>query len=127
MEHFDELCKLVDVELAKIAKKPELDVNTLHNLGELLDAKKDLLGIVEKEQMLQNGGQSMRYMPREPYYGDSYRMTDGSYYGNGSSNDYYRGNMSGKQGGVYQEPYGMRMQPQIHEDAVRQTMHNLYN
>lgn len=122
MEHYDEYCRLVDTELAKIAKAPELNANLLKDLGCLLDAKKDLLDIKMKEQELMSGGQSMRYMPREPYYGESYRGE--SYRGDG-----YYGNSMGNMGGqsMRQEPYGYRMNSQIQDDMVRQTMNKLYN
>lgn len=125
MEHFDDYCKLIDNELVKIAKKPELDVNSLRDLGNLLDAKKDLLDIVLKERQLQGGmydnGQSMRIMPREPYYGASYYMS-------GPSEPYSANGMNGGQSGAYQDSYGNRypMNPQMREDTIRQTMDKIY-
>lgn len=107
-------------ELIKIAKKPELDANSLRDLGNLLDAKKDLLDIVLKERQLQGGfsdnGQSMRMMPRDPYYG----YEGASYYsGNGMNNG---------QSGAYPDAYGYRYptNPQNREDSIRQTMDKIY-
>lgn len=126
MEHFDDYCKLVENELIKIAKKPELDANSLRDLGNLLDAKKDLLDIVLKERQLQGGfsdnGQSMRMMPRDPYYG----YEGASYYsGNGMS---MGSGMNNGQSGAYPDAYGYRYptNPQNREDSIRQTMDKIY-
>ena len=120
MENFNDFCKLIDGELSKIAKKPELDVNSLHNLGELLDAKKDLLEILEKEQMLE-GGQSMRYMPAPPIYEKSYRYGNGGGGGQSMGNEYYR---NGGQSGNYPDQYGYQRMSQPQDDLMRPKMYN---
>lgn len=128
MEHYNDYCKLIDSELSKIAKKPELDINTLHNLGELLDAKKDLLEILEKEQMLEGGGQSMRYMPRDIYYDRSYANGNNM----GGSSGYYPGysmaNGNGGQSGHFGDYDYQRRIPMPQDDMIRRDLSNkMYN
>ena len=49
-------------------------------------------------------------------------------FGNWGDGGYYGGSM-GNMGGqsMRQEPYGYRMNPQMQDDMVRQTMNKLYN
>lgn len=78
----DKLCKQIDTEIEKIANMPSLNDTTLANLYKLIDVKKDLLEIEEKEMELgmdeYQGGYSMRQ-------------------GGGGSSNAYRG--GGGQGG----------------------------
>lgn len=97
----DKLCKMLDTEIDKISNMPSLTDVSLNNLYKLIDVKKDLLEIEEKEMELEGGmdgysqrrggysrrgnsyaqgggrgGNSNRYMMEDPYYGNSY---DGGY------------------------------------------------
>ena len=59
----DSFCKLIDVELEKISKLPNLNDATLNNLHKLTDTKKNLLKIEKLEIETMGGGNS---------YGHSY-------------------------------------------------------
>ena len=73
----DKLCKQIDNEIEKIANMPSLNDTTLNNLYKLIDVKKDLLEIEEKEMELGMEdiypGNSMR----SGTYGGSYRGGQG--------------------------------------------------
>lgn len=101
----NKLCKQIDSEIEKIANMPSLNDATLANLYKLIDVKKDLLEIEEKEMelgmdeyqgysMRQGGGYSNAYRGgqgggsnrgqgggnsrRAPmYYDDGYSMNNG--------------------------------------------------
>ncbi len=62
----DIFCKLIDVELDKISKLPNLNDATLNNLHKLTDTKKNLLKIEKLEMEMMGGGNSYGY------YGNSY-------------------------------------------------------
>lgn len=86
----DRICKLLDCELDKISSKTELNDANLANLYKLVDIKKDLLEIEEKEMELgdMESGNSNRYMPMYDTRGNSNRMSN---YRRGG-NSYRRGN-----------------------------------
>lgn len=68
----DIFCRLVDTELEKISKLPQLNDATLNNLHKLTDIKKNLLKIEMLEG--QNGGSSYGRS-----YGYDYGMSGNSY------------------------------------------------
>lgn len=83
MDNMDKLCKLLDGEIDKIAAKPELNDATLSNLYKLVDVKKDLLEIEEKEMEMDGGmesGNSNRMYPMYARGGNSYRRDGGNSY-----------------------------------------------
>lgn len=95
---YEKLYKLVDCEMEKVANKAELNDNSLSNLYRLVDVKKDLLEIEEKEMTLgysnrgNSNGYSYGYRPMMPTYG-SYSYRDGGR-SNGYSMDEPRNNGS---------------------------------
>lgn len=109
----DKLCKQIDAEIEKIANMPSLNDTTLANLYKLIDVKKDLLEIEEKEMELgmdeYQGGYSMR---QGGGGSNAYRggQGGGSNRGQGGGNsrmparyydDGYSMNYSGARGGSY--------------------------
>lgn len=89
----DKLCKQIDTEIEKIANMPSLNDATLANLYKLIDVKKDLLEIEEKEMELgadMYQGNSMRSSYRN-MGGNSNRMP-ARYYDDGYSMNGYGGN-----------------------------------
>ena len=89
----DKLCKQIDTEIEKIANMPSLNDATLANLYKLIDVKKDLLEIEEKEMELgmdMYQGNSMRSSYRN-MGGNSNRMP-ARYYDDGYSINGYGGN-----------------------------------
>lgn len=118
---YEKLYKLVDCELDKVASKPELNDNSLSNLYRLVDVKKDLLEIEEKEMTLgysNRGGNSYGYMPM---YG-SYSYRDNMGRSNGHSMDDMR------QGGSYQQlEEAMRhASSEAEREAIRQVIDKYY-
>ena len=90
----DKLCKQIDTEIEKIANLPSLNDATLANLYKLIDVKKDLLEIEEKEMELgidEYQGASMRQMSYRGRGGNSNRMP-ARYYDDGYSMNGYGGN-----------------------------------
>lgn len=111
----DKLCKHIDSEIEKISNMPSLNDVTLANLYKLIDIKKDILEIDEKEMRLnmedyQGGGNSFR-----GYRGNSSRMS-GRYYDDGYSMNY-----SGNGGSSYDH---MPEMPGEREMVRRQMMNN---
>lgn len=82
----DIFCKLIDVELDKISKLPNLNDATLNNLHKLTDTKKNLLKIEKLEMEMMGGGNSYGY------YGNSYGYNSYAQNQGGMSNtmDYSR-------------------------------------
>ena len=99
----DIFCRLVDVELDKLSKLPQLNDATLNNLQKLTDVKKNLLKIELLEGQLNGGVDSMG--------GNSYR----SGYGNGMSGNSY--GMMPMYGGSYDNGYS-RTEPSAHLEAA---------
>lgn len=88
----DKLCKQIDAEIEKISAMPSLNDVTLANLYKLIDVKKDILEIEEKEMELGMGeyqGNSMRQSYRN--MGGNSRMNS-RYYDDGYSMNGYGGN-----------------------------------
>lgn len=79
--------KLLDCEIDKIGAKPELNDVSLGNLYKLVDVKKDLLEIAEKEMELESGN-SNRYYDNG---GNSYRGSGRMYTRGGNSYRRYDG------------------------------------
>lgn len=131
MDH-TKIYKLLDCEMEKIAAKPELNDAMLSNLYKLVDVKKDLLEIEEKEMKVD-----------EMESGNSYRMgnPDGYMRGNSNRNSYRRGGMSRRgMGRYYNDGYSMddggdvldyledamsHARTEQEREAIRQTMMKL--
>ncbi len=125
----DKLCKQIDNEIDKIANMPSLNDATLANLYKLIDIKKDLLEIEEKEMELGmgefEGGMSNAYRP-------SYNTYRGGNQGGGSNRGrggnsrrgpiYYDDGYSMEGGGSYDHMPGEM--PQEREVIRRQMMGN---
>lgn len=137
---YDNLHKLVDCEMEKIASKPELNDAILSNLYRLVDVKKDLLEIEEEEMnmgMSERGGGRSSY---RPYYGNSngYNGYTGGNSGYNGYTDYdYRPNVypmagnsmdDGRQSGSYRQlEEAMRHATSESErEAIRQLMDKFY-
>jgi len=128
MKDSEKLYKLLDCEMDKIAAKPELNDATLSNLYKLVDVKKDLLEIEEKEMEL-----------NEMESGNSNRMNynNGSSYRNGNSYRMYgRGGNSMRRYDGYSMDSGDQMFDHLEEamrhanseqerEAIRQVMMKL--
>lgn len=78
----DSFCKLIDVELEKISKLPNLNDATLNNLHKLTDTKKNLLKIEKLEMDTMGGGNSYGN------YGNSYGYNSYAQNQGGTSNSY---------------------------------------
>lgn len=83
----DIFCRLVDTELEKISKIPQLNDATLNNLHKLTDIKKNLLKIEILEGQV-NGGNSYGRSYGYSMTGNSYGMTP--MYGNSYDAGYPR-------------------------------------
>lgn len=129
----NKIYKLLDCELEKIAAKPELNDAMLSNLYKLVDVKKDLLEIEEKEMKVE-----------EMESGNSYRMGSPDSYmrGNSNRNSYRRGGNSNRRGmsRYYNDGYSMddggdvmdyledamsHARTEQEREAIRQTMMKL--
>lgn len=82
----DIFCKLIDVELDKISKLPNLNDATLNNLHKLTDTKKNLLKIEKLEMEMMGGGNSYGYYGNS--YGNSYGYNSYAQNQGGMSNAY---------------------------------------
>lgn len=82
----DIFCKLIDVELDKISKLPNLNDATLNNLHKLTDTKKNLLKIEKLEMETMGGGNSYGYYGNA--YGNSYGYNSYAQNQGGTSNAY---------------------------------------
>lgn len=85
----DIFCKLIDVELDKISKLPNLNDATLNNLHKLTDTKKNLLKIEKLEMEMMGGGNSYGYYGNS-YANNSYAQNQGLSNGYSMGNDYSR-------------------------------------
>lgn len=85
----DIFCKLIDVELDKISKLPNLNDATLNNLHKLTDTKKNLLKIDKLEMEMMGGGNSYGYYGNSYGY-NSYAQNQGLSNGYSMGNDYSR-------------------------------------
>lgn len=127
----NKIYKLLDCELEKIAAKPELNDAMLSNLYKLVDVKKDLLEIEEKEMKVE-----------EMESGNSYRMGSPDGYMRGNRNSYRRGGNSNRRGmsRYYNDGYSMddggdvmdyledamsHARTEQEREAIRQTMMKL--
>ena len=72
MRIYDDVKDMVEDEIEKIVKQGELNHDSLMNLGELIDIKKDLCEITSSEEI--ESGYSQRMYPHMYDMGNSYRM-----------------------------------------------------
>lgn len=98
----DKLCKQIDAEIDKIANMPTLNDTTLANLYKLIDIKKDLLEIEEKEMEL----------GMDEYQGNSMRQGGGGY-----SNAYRGGQGGGSNRGGQGGGGNSRMPARYYDDG----------
>lgn len=129
----EKLHKLLDCEIDKIGAKPELNDAALSNLYKLIDVKKDLTEIAEKEMEMDEieSGNSNRYYDG----GNSYRrggmnMNGGRIYARGgSSRRNYGYTMDSGMGGDemfdYLEEAMRHASSEQEREAIRQTMMKL--
>lgn len=109
----DIFCKLIDVELDKISKLPNLNDATLNNLHKLTDTKKNLLKIDKLEMEMMGGGNSFGY------YGNAYGNSYGnSYAGNAYANNSYAQNQGGNSNGYSMGNDYSRMDGRSHLEAA---------
>lgn len=99
----NKLCKQIDAEIEKIANMPSLNDATLGNLYKLIDVKKDLLEIEEKEMEL-----------GMDEYQDGYSMRQG---GGGGYSNAYRGGQGGGGSNRGQGGGNSRRAPMYYDDG----------
>lgn len=104
----DKLCKQIDAEIEKIANMPSLNDATLGNLYKLIDVKKDLLEIEEKEMEL----------GMDEYQGYSMRQ------GGGYSNAYRGGQGGGSNRGGQGGGGNSRRSPMYYDDGYSMNYSN---
>lgn len=128
----DMVCKLIDNEIEKISKMPSLNDAALANLYKLVDVKKDLLEIDEKEMnMYGDMGNSIRYMPnsyRQPIY-DSYRGMSydmPGYRGGYSMDNQMMQQPAGGDSYMHLEEAMRNAKTEPEREAIRQVMNKLY-
>ena len=131
----EKLHKLLDCEIDKIGAKPELNDASLQNLYKLVDVKKDLMEIAEKEMEIEDmeSGNSNRYYNYADN-GNSYRrggmsMNSGRIYARGGSSrrnyGYSMDSGSGDEMFDYLEEAMRHASSEQEREAIRQTMMKL--
>lgn len=131
----EKLHKLLDCEIDKIGAKPELNDASLQNLYKLVDVKKDLMEIAEKEMEIEDmeSGNSNRYYNYADN-GNSYRrggmpMNSGRMYARGSSSrrnyGYSMDSGNGDEMFDYLEEAMRHASSEQEREAIRQTMMKL--
>jgi len=131
----EKLHKLLDCEIDKIGAKPELNDASLQNLYKLVDVKKDLMEIAEKEMEIEDmeSGNSNRYYNYADN-GNSYRrggmsMNGGRIYARGGSSrrnyGYSMDSGNGDEMFDYLEEAMRHASSEQEREAIRQTMMKL--
>ena len=131
----EKLHKLLDCEIDKIGAKPDLNDASLQNLYKLVDVKKDLMEIAEKEMELEDmeSGNSNRYYNYADN-GNSYRrggmsMNGGRIYARGGSSrrnyGYSMDSGNGDEMFDYLEEAMRHASSEQEREAIRQTMMKL--
>lgn len=131
----EKLHKLLDCEIDKIGAKPELNDASLQNLYKLVDVKKDLMEIAEKEMEIEDmeSGNSNRYYNYADN-GNSYRrggmsMNGGRMYARGGSSrrnyGYSMDSGNGDEMFDYLEEAMRHASSEQEREAIRQTMMKL--
>lgn len=125
---FMKLHDIIDCELDKIGNDPKgLNPAALSNLTELVDAKKDLLEIEEKEMMLSQGEAEPSY--RRASYGyttPSYRRSSYGYGVDMPRTSMHRNGESGSDSYAHLEEALRTAQSEPEREAIRQLMSKLY-
>lgn len=135
--NYDNVKKIVDCEIDKIGAKGDMNDADLANLYKLVDIRKDLAEIEEKEMEINGYSQRVMYgiyddgvTPGESYRGMNSRMRGNSYNNGGYNNNSYRmpvyyGNSMGDGHGSMMDHLNQAMnmaQSDRERDAIRDIM-----